>query len=115
MSFQAFEPIAISSESTVVAEFEKETKSSESYQSEDQLEKAFIGLLKEQAYEYLAITEESQLKQNLRESLETLNKITFSDSEWERFFRESVSGEKDGIIEKNNKDSRRPHPYPEQG
>jgi type I restriction enzyme R subunit len=81
MSFQAFEPIAISSESTVVAEFEKETKSSESYQSEDQLEKAFIGLLKEQAYEYLAITEESQLKQNLRESLETLNKITFSDSD----------------------------------
>ena len=41
-----------------------------------------------QAYEYLPITSEADLIANLRRQLEALNKIEFSDAEWERFFGE---------------------------
>jgi type I restriction enzyme R subunit len=95
-----FEPIAITSENTVVAEFEVPARKSESYESEAALEKAFIQLLQDQAYEYVNITMESELLINLKKQIETLNKVTFSDSEWERFFNESISGSKDGFVEK---------------
>jgi type I restriction enzyme R subunit len=95
-----FEPIAITSENTVVAEFEVASRKSESYESEAALEKAFIELLQDQAYEYVRITDESQLLINLKMQIEALNKVTLSDSEWERFFNESISGSKDGFEEK---------------
>jgi type I restriction enzyme, R subunit len=56
-----YEPIAISSESTVVAEYESKVRDSTAYQSEAQLEAAFIKLLKEQAYEYLTFDSEKDL------------------------------------------------------
>ena len=95
-----FEPIALSSESTVVAEFQPDAAHETGYQSEAELEKAFIRQLQQQAYEYLAITSESQLIANLRTQLERLNKIRLSDAEWERFFTTCVAGANDGIIEK---------------
>ena len=85
MSIQKFEPIAISSESTVVAEYESVARGSKSYQSEADLERDFIKTLKDQAYEYLEIKQEEDLLINLRKQLEKLNNITFTDSEWERF------------------------------
>ncbi len=98
-----YEPIAISSESTVVAEFEAQVRDSSLYQSEAQLETAFVDLLRGQAYEHLSITSEAELLPNLRKQLEALNSIQFTDVEWERFFRESVSGERDGILEKTRR------------
>jgi len=98
-----FEPIAVSSESTVVAEFDAAIKRATSYQSEAQLETAFVELLEGQAYEYLRIASDDDLVSNLRNQLETLNKVKFEDAEWERFFRESISGEKDGIVEKTRR------------
>jgi type I restriction enzyme R subunit len=98
-----YEPIAVSSESTVVSEFEAKTRDSSAYQSEAQLEDAFIELLQGQAYEYLPITSEVELLSNLRTQLESLNKYAFTDVEWERFFRESISGERDGILEKTRR------------
>ncbi len=95
-----YEPIAMSSESTVVAEFVADPAQASSYQSEADLERAFIELLREQAYEVLAIASEADLIANLRTQLEALNDITFSDAEWERFFRERVAGDKDGVVEK---------------
>ena len=95
-----FEPIALSSESTVVAEFQPDAAHETAYQSEAELEKAFIRQLQSQAYEYLSITSESQLIANLRAQLERLNKITLSDAEWERFFTTCIAGANDGIIEK---------------
>ncbi len=89
-----YEPIAISSESTVVAEFEAKIRDSSAYQSEAQLEDAFIALLKEQAYEYLSFDSEDALLLNLRKQIQDLNKDEFSDVEWERFFGESISGER---------------------
>jgi len=103
MSFQKFEPIAITSENTVVAEFEAIARHVKTYESESELEKAFIELLQEQAYEYLSITDESELIANLKVQLESLNKVTFSDTEWERFLIESITSEKDGVIEKTRR------------
>jgi type I restriction enzyme R subunit len=103
MSVQKFEPIAVTSESTVVAEYEQADRKSSAYQSEAQLEEAFIALLKDQAYEFLPVTTEVDLISNLRRQLEALNKIEFTDTEWERFFRQSISGETDGILEKTKR------------
>jgi len=97
-----YEPIALSNESTVVAEFQPDAPGvrEATYQSEAELEKTFIKQLQVQAYEYLPITSEAELVANLRRQLETLNKLTFSDAEWERFFSTCVAGANDGILEK---------------
>jgi len=95
------ELIAFSNESTVVAEFEYDNElHEERYQSEAELERGFIARLQTQAYEYLPITSEAELVLNLRRQIEALNKIQFSDDEWQRFFGEKVAGANDGIIEK---------------
>jgi len=92
-----YEPIVVSTESTVVAEFIPDAANEISYQSEADLEREFIRLLQSQAYEYLPITSEAQLIANLRAQLEGLNSITFSDAEWEQFFTERVAGVNDTI------------------
>ena len=99
-SVPRFEPIAMSAESTVVAEFVADPAEATRYQSEAELEAELIRLLREQAYEYLPITSEADLVGNLRTQLETLNRMTFTDGEWKRFFTEKISGERDGIVEK---------------
>ena len=96
-----YEPIALSSESTVVAEFVPEPRVREqSYQSEAALERDFIAQLRKQAYEYLPLTSEAELLANLRAQLEALNKIRFSDAEWQRFFSSCIAGANGGIVEK---------------
>lgn len=97
-----YEPIALSNERTVVAEFLPEDSSvrEAAYQSEAELEREFIAQLQRQAYEYLPITSDADLIANLRRRLETLNKITFSDAEWQRFFSTCIAGANDGIAEK---------------
>ncbi|WP_138757675.1 type I restriction endonuclease subunit R [Modestobacter altitudinis] len=95
-----YEPIAVSAESTVVAEFIPDTASASSYQSEADLERELIKLLQSQAYDYLPIATETQLVTNLRSQLETLNAIAFSDAEWKRFFSEKIAGANEGIVEK---------------
>lgn len=95
-----FDPIAVSSESSVVAEYEVDPARASAYQSEAALEQEFIALLQSQAYEYLNITTETELIANLRTQLEALNKTQFSDDEWNRFFTESIAGKNDGIVEK---------------
>ncbi|MFO1473351.1 MAG: type I restriction endonuclease [Lysobacterales bacterium] len=72
--------------STVVAEFVPAGVREERYQSEAGLERALIEQLQAQAYDYLPITSEADLIANLRRQLEVLNRIEFSDAEWQRFF-----------------------------
>lgn len=98
-----YDPIAVSSESTVVAEYVPDAQSAGAYQSEAALEKEFITLLQSQAYEYLPITSEAQLVANLRTQLEALNGFAFSDTEWEAFFASRVAGTNDGIPEKTKR------------
>jgi type I restriction enzyme R subunit len=95
-----YQPVAVSDESTVVAEHIAQPGGATAYQSEAELEQAFIAHLVEQGYEYLPVTSSAGLEQNLRHRLEVLNSITFSDTEWQRFFGECVAGRNDGIVEK---------------
>jgi len=72
------------------------------YQSEAELERAFIKQLETQAYEYLNITSENELVLNLRKQLEKLNNFTFSDTEWERFFVSELANPNQSIEEKTS-------------
>ena len=99
----SFEPIALSGKSTVVAEFQPDGTRETAYQSEAELERRFIQQLKSQAYEYLAISSEEEIIANLRRQLEALNRFEFSDTEWENFFKKSISSEKDGLPEKTKR------------
>lgn len=95
-----FNIVAETTENTVITEYEPARRSSDAYQSEAELEKEFIRLLSEQGYTYLNIHKEADLIDNLRERLEELNDIRFTDNEWEQFFRESVANPNDHIVEK---------------
>jgi len=95
-----YEPVVVSAESTVVAEYVPEPNAATGYQSEAELERELIHILQSQAYEYLPLTSEAQLIANLRAQLEVLNGIVFSDKEWETFFTTRVAGKNDGIVEK---------------
>ncbi len=95
-----YEPIAVSAESTVVAEYVPDAHAAAAYQSEAALEQELIRLLQSQAYEYLPITSEAHLVTNLRAQLEALNHITFSEAEWSDFFENKIAGKNDGIVEK---------------
>lgn len=98
-----FNIVAETNENTVVTEYKPVAVRSESYQSEAALEKEFIKMLTEQGYEYLQIHAEADLITNLRAQLEKLNNYTFSDSEWERFFADSISNVNESITEKTRR------------
>jgi len=92
--------VAENTQSTVVAEYLSNNKKADYYQSEADLERAFIKQLETQAYEYLNITSEDELILNLRKQLEKLNNFTFSDAEWKQFFTTEIANQNQGIEEK---------------
>lgn len=98
-----FNIVAATSENTVVTEYEPVKARSNSYQSESELEKEFIRMLTEQGYEYLTIHHEKDLLANLRTQLEKLNSYHFSETEWDRFFKDSIANQNEGIVEKTRK------------
>ncbi len=98
-----FEPLAVSDDATVVSVFEYSPEADDTYQSEAQLEAAFIAQLEAQAYGRLFITSAADLEANLRTQLEKLNKLVFTDAEWTRFFEQKVAARNDGIVEKSRR------------
>ena len=90
-------------DSTVVTEYEPVKRKSDSYQSEQALENEFIRMLTEQGYDYLEIHDSEALIKNLRTQLEIVNDYKFTDSEWDRFFNDSIANNNDGIVEKTRK------------
>lgn len=95
--------IAATAESTVVSEYIPEPRKSDAYQSEAALENEFIRLLQGQGYEYIQVRSEAELIQNLRRQLEALNRMTFTEEEWKRFFKNNLAGANEGIVEKTRK------------
>ena len=74
------------------------------YQTEADLENELIKDLSSQGYEYLPkLTSHEALLLNLREQLQKLNSIKFSDSEWQRFLTEYLDRPSDTIIDKTRK------------
>ena len=90
-------------ESTVVAEYTPADVRSDAYQSEAELEKAFIEQLRSQGYEYLTLHTEAELVANLRRQLEKLNDYKFSDKEWKQFFTAYIANANEGIEEKTRR------------
>ena len=80
--------VASTNEATVVAECKPSPYTTETYQSEAELEREFIKQLETQGYQLIAVDKESTLINNLRLQLEALNHISFSDDEWQRFYGE---------------------------
>ena len=95
--------ILSTNESTVVAEYEPQPRRSDAYQSEAALEQAFIKMLSEQGYEYININNENDLIDNLRKQLELLNNYSFTDKEWDSFFKHKIANNNEGIVEKTRK------------
>ena len=99
----SFNVVAQCPESTVVAEYTPAEVRSDFYQSEADLEKAFIKQLCSQGYEYVAIHSEPELIANLRRQLELLNNYSFSDKEWKQFFAQHLANANEGIEEKTRR------------
>ncbi len=94
--------VAQNAKSTVVAEYMRDGTMIQdtSYQSEADLERAFIKQLQLQAYEFVSIKSEADLITNLRHQIEKLNNFPFTDSEWERFFASTLANPNQSIVEK---------------
>ncbi len=97
-----YDLISENPESTVVSCFSEDglLAEDEVYQSEADLERAFIRQLEQQAYEYLPLHTEAELVDNLRSKLEQLNGVVFTDGEWKNFFNKEIAGDTMGIEEK---------------
>ena len=95
--------VVATDESTVVSEYVPEYSAGNAYQSEAELEQAFIKQLQAQGYAYLPIHHEEELITNLRHQLELLNSYTFTENEWNRFFTNNLASKNEGIIEKTRK------------
>ncbi len=95
-----FNIVAQTSENTVVTEYKQDKRRSVNYQSEAELENEFISMLCEQGYEHLHIHTQKDLIANLRKKLEELNSYSFSDAEWDDFFKNAVANPNEHIAEK---------------
>ena len=95
--------IAATTEDTVLAEYTPAPTRSDAYQSEAELEKAFLHQLTGQGYTYLPIHTEAELIANLRRQLEALNDYAFTDSEWDQFFAHAIANPNEHIVEKTRK------------
>lgn len=97
---EQYKMVAENPQSTVVSDYEPRYRTAKQYQSEAEMEKEFIEQLHTQAYDYLSITSEKELIENLRHQLEKLNGYRFTDKEWTTFFKEKIANQNSGIVEK---------------
>ena len=97
-------PIAESRNFIVLDKYTKDWQVNETYQTEYDLEREFISDLQHQGYEFLAdLTTPDAMLANVREQLQTLNNVQFSDSEWRRFNETYLDKPSDSIIDKTRK------------
>ncbi|MFA6759716.1 MAG: type I restriction endonuclease subunit R [Sulfuricurvum sp.] len=88
----------------VLDKYIKIEQDSSHYQSEADLENELIRDLIDQGYEEASnINSPEKLLQNLKTSLEELNRVQFNSSEWVRFLSEYLDKPSDGIVEKSRK------------
>lgn len=96
--------IAESNNFIVLDKYTKIDQESSSYQSEADLEKVLIQDLDAQGIKYESyINSPERLLENVRVQLQELNKVKFSDSEWNRFVEEYLDKPSDNITEKTRK------------
>lgn len=99
-----YTPIAESNSFIVLDKYAKVTQVCESYQSEYDLEREFIQDLQNQGYEFAAdLNTPEKLLANLREQLQNLNNMQFSNGEWLRFVETWLDKPSDSIVDKTRK------------
>ena len=75
-----------------------------SFQSESDLEKELVADLQNQGYEYCPdLNTPQKLLANIRNELQRLNKMAFSDNEWQRFVDEYLNKKSDTLIDKTRR------------
>lgn len=97
-------PLLESNRFIVLDKYTNVADTSDSYQSEAELEKEFISDLTNQGYEYRQdINSTESMLKNIRVQLEELNKTSFTDEEWGRFCDEYLDNANETIIDKTRK------------
>lgn len=70
------------------------------YQTEADLERELIADLQKQGFEYLSyVTTPETLLENLRIQIESLNKVSFTNNEWQRLLNEYINKPSDTLID----------------
>ena len=88
----------------ILANFEKDLQVRETaYQSEAELERQMIENLVSQGYKRLIVKSNDELYENLKNQIEKLNGVSFTNEEWARFLFEYLDIPNDGMIEKTRK------------
>ena len=95
--------IAEQEHTTVMAHYEALERDDWGYQSEAELEAAFIRQLVGQGYERVHITSEAQLLTNLRKQMERLNGLTLSDKEWRQLLEGHIASPQMTIEDKTER------------
>ena len=96
--------IAESNNFIVLDKYTKLEQEGSSYQSESDLENELIKDLQNQGYEFLSdLNSPEKMLVNVRKQLQELNKVEFSDNEWNRFCEEYLDRPSDNIIDKTRK------------
>ena len=99
-----YKPIAESNNFIILNEYVSESKVSENYQSEYDLEREFVEDLVKQGYEYVPeLNNQETMLANVRMQLQALNDVQFTDKEWARFVEAYLDKPSDGIIDKTRK------------
>lgn len=102
-----YKPIAESNNFIVLDQYTKYSDLNEvavSYQSEAALEKELIEDLRNQGYDYLPqLNSPAAMLANVREQLQALNKVQFTDKEWARFVQDYLDKPNEGITDKTRK------------
>ena len=99
-----YKAIAESNNFIVLDRYTKQWQVNESYQSESDLERELIQDLRNQGYEFLSeLTNPDAMMLNVREQLQELNKVEFTDAEWVRFQEQYLNTPSDNIIDKTRK------------
>ena len=99
-----YNTIAESNHFIVLDKYTPSWQVKESYQSEDALEHELIEDLQNQGYEFLpSLKTPQEMLTNVRTQLQALNKVTFTESEWQRFVEEYLDRPNDTLIDKTRK------------
>lgn len=99
-----YKTITESNNFIVLDKYIKIDQEGSSYQSEADLENELIKDLSNQGYEFLSdLNSPDKMLVNIKKQLEKLNKIEFSNSEWNRFCEEYLDRPSDNIIDKTRK------------
>ena len=98
-----YKAIAETNNFIVLDKYTKEWSTTDSYQSEPELERELIQDLVNQGYEQVCFKSNQALLANVRIQLQALNNVQFSDVEWQRFVQTWLDSPSDGIVDKTHK------------